>query len=140
MQRRRHHPEKKRYEYFLEELLALPEQNRYGQKLVVHGLDDKEPQWTESGVFLSTPDMLTFSREMYAVNIESGRVDGDVIHYRTIYGMEFTAFGARRTIKDFKDYRVYDKDGKPKFAENEAEILGESVQVEYRKRRNGKKI
>ena len=131
---------KKRYEYFLEELLALPEQNRYGQKLVVHGLDDKEPQWTESGVFLSTPDMLTFSREMYAVNIESGRVDGDVIHYRTIYGMEFTAFGARRTIKDFKDYRVYDKDGKPKFAENEAEILGESVQVEYRKRRNGKKI
>ena len=131
---------KKRYEYFLEELLALPEQNRYGQKLVVHGLDDKEPQWTESGVFLSTPDMLTFSREMYAVNIESGRVDGDVIHYRTIYGMEFTAFGARRTIKDFKDYRVYGKDGKPKFAENEAEILGESVQVEYRKRRNGKKI
>lgn len=131
---------KKRYEYFLEELLALPEQNLYGQKLVVHGLDDKEAQWTESGVFLSTPDMLTFSREMYAVNIESGRVDGDVIHYRTIYGMEFTAFGARRTIKDFKDYRVYGKDGKPKFAENEAEILGEPVQVEYRKRRNGKKI
>ena len=131
---------KKRYEYFLEELLALPEQNRYGQKLVVHGLDDKEPQWTESGVFLSTPDMLTFSREMYAVNIESGRVNGDVIHYLTIYGMEFTAFGARRTIKDFKDYRVYGKDGKPKFAENEAEILGEPVQVEYRKRRNGKKI
>lgn len=58
---------KKRYEYFLEELLALPEQNRYGQKLVVHGLDDKEPQWTESGVFLSTPDMLTFSREMYGL-------------------------------------------------------------------------
>lgn len=85
-------------------------------------------------------DMLTFSREMYAVNIKSGRVDGDVIHYRTIYGMEFTAFGARRTIKDFKDYRVYGKDGKPKFAENEAEILGEPVQVEYRKRRNGKKI
>ena len=131
---------KKRYEYFLEELLALPEQNRYGQKLVVHGLDDKEPQWTESGVFLSTPDMLTFSRELYAVTIESGRVDGDVIHYRTIYGMEFTAFGARRTIKDFKDYRVYGKDGKPKLAENEAEILGETVQVEYRKRRNGKKI
>ena len=75
---------KKRYEYFLEELLALPEQNLYGQKLVVHGLDDKEAQWTESGVFLSTPDMLTFSREMYAVNIESGRVDGDVIHYRTM--------------------------------------------------------
>ena len=107
---------------------------------MVHGLDDKEPQWTESGVFLSTPDMLTFSREMYAVNIESGRVDGDVIHYRTIYGMEFIASGARRTIKDFKDYRVYGKDGKPKFAENEAEILGEPVQVEYRKRRNGKKI
>ena len=66
---------------------------------MVHGLDDKEPQWTESGVFLSTPDMLTFSREMYAVNIESGRVDGDVIHYRTIYGMEFTAFGAKRTSR-----------------------------------------
>ena len=63
-----------------------------------------------------------------------------MIHYLTIYGMEFTAFGARRTIKDFKDYRVYGKDGKPKFAENEAEILGEPVQVEYRKRRNGKKI
>ena len=131
---------KKRYEYFLEELLALPEQNRYGQKLVVHGLDDKEPQWTESGVFLSTPDMLAFSREMYAVNIESGRVDGDVIHYRTIYGMEFTAFGARRTIKDFKAYRVYDEDGKPKFAENEAEILGEPAWIEYRKRRNRKKV
>lgn len=43
---------KKRYEYFLEELLALPEQNRYGQKLVVHGLDDKEPHWTESGCVL----------------------------------------------------------------------------------------
>lgn len=131
---------KKRYEYFLEELLALPEQNRYGQKLVVHGLDDKEPQWTESGVFLSTPDMLIFSREMYAVNIESGRVDGDVIHYRTIYGMEFTAFGARRTIKDFKAYRVYGEDGKPKFAENEAEVLGEPAWIEYRKRRNRKKI
>ena len=45
-----------------------------------------------------------------------------------------------RFIKDFKDYRVYGKDGKPKLAENEAEILGETVQVEYRKRRNGKKI
>ena len=131
---------KRRYEYFMEELLALPERNSYGQKLIVHGLDDREPQWTEDGVFLSTPDMLTFSRELYAVTIEAGRVDGDVIHYRTIYGMEFTAFGARRTIKDFKDYRVYGKDGKPKFAENEAEILGEPVQVEYRKRRNGKKI
>lgn len=130
---------KKRYEYFMEELLALPEQNSYGQKLIVHGLDDREPQWTEDGVFLSTPDMLNFSRELYAVNIESGRVDGDAIHYRTIYGMEFTALGARRTIKDFKDYRVYGKDGKPKFAENEAEILGEPVQVEYRKRRNRKK-
>lgn len=55
---------KKRYEYFLEELLALPEQNRYGQKLVAHGLDDKEPQWTESGVFLSTPDIYSIQRNL----------------------------------------------------------------------------
>ena len=43
---------KKRYEYFMGELLALPERNSYGQKLIVHGLDDREPQWTEDGVFL----------------------------------------------------------------------------------------
>lgn len=130
---------KKQYELFMEVLLALPETNSVGQKMVVHGLDDAEPQWAEDSLTLITPDILPFNRELYAVTIESGYVEGDTIRYRTIYGMEFIAKGIRRTIKDFQFYRIYGKDGKPKLAENEAELLGEPVQVEYRKKRNHNK-
>ena len=129
---------KKKYELFLENLLALPEVNACGEKLIVHGLDDKEPVWTEKGVFLTTPDLLEFNREMYAVNVEAGFLDGDTITYKFIYGMEFTTTENQRSTKDFRFYRLYDENSKPRLAENEAEALGEAVQIEHRKKRKRK--
>lgn len=122
-------PNVKQFEYFVDQILALPELDAYGNKLDIHIVDS-----TACSTY-SIYSLLPFDKKFYLTFIESGIVFGDVIEYKTKFGISFITTGNTRKMVDFIGYRKTDKDGKSIIIQDEYEISGKKLQ--YRKKKTG---
>lgn len=88
------------FEFFLNCLMALPEQNEVGQKLTINGID------TEKSIN-DAWDLLHFEKGIYCAFIERGIVYGDIIEYTTNFGVILKSKRNSRNLKHFLGYRKY---------------------------------
>lgn len=140
---------KKNFEYFLACLKELPDTNAAGMPLKVNGLDvqgsllrDVDGKVIEGRVSAVTkgklkltperiaeaPDMLHFEKGIYCAFIESGVVQGDIITYKTNFGVTLTAKGNRRTLTSFMGFKRSDLNGTVVYVDAPYKVHGFSIQ------------
>ena len=140
---------KKNFEYFLACLKELPDTNAAGMPLKVNGLDvqgsllrDVDGKVIEGRVSAVTkgklkltperiaeaPDMLHFEKGIYCAFIESGVVQGDIITYKTNFGVTLTAKGNRRTLTSFMGFKRSDFNGTVVYVDAPYKVHGFSIQ------------
>lgn len=122
-------PNVKQFEYFVDQILALPELDAYGNKLDIHIVDSAA--FSTDSIY----SLLPFDKKFYLTFIESGIVFGDVIEYKTKFGISFITTGNTRKMVDFIGYRTTDKNGNSIIIQDEYEISGKKLQ--YRKKKTG---
>ena len=101
----------KQFEYFVDSIIALPEISSEKNYLI------------------------PFNKNMYLTFIDKGVVHGDVIEYKTKFGISFRTTGNTRKMVDFIGYRTIDKNGNSIIIQDEYEISGKKLQ--YRKKKTG---
>jgi DNA invertase Pin-like site-specific DNA recombinase len=124
---------KKNFDFFIECIQHLPEINAAGMSMTVYGLDvseiSKEGGKRENITEIeSAPDYLYFDRAIFSAFIVSGVVQGDVIEYRTNFGVRFMTCGNQRTLRDFVGFRRCGLDGTAEILDAPYKIYGNSIQ------------
>lgn len=122
-------PNVKQFDYFVDQILALPDKDANGNLLYIQMVDNTD------GNTDSIYDLLPFDKAFYLTFIESGIVSGDEIEYKTKFGVRFRTSGNTRKMVDFIGYRKTDNDGKSIIIQDEYEISGNKLQ--YRKKKTG---
>lgn len=74
------------------------------------------------------PDMLHFEKGIYCTFIESGVVQGDIITYKTNFGVTLTAKGNRRTLTSFMGFKRSDLNGTVVYVDAPYKVHGFSIQ------------
>jgi len=119
----------KQFEYFVDQILSLPDKDATGNMLNIQTVDD-----TNSNTD-SIYDLLPFDKAFYLTFIESGTVYGDVIEYKTKFGVSFKTTENKRKMNDFIDYRKTSSDGKSIIIEENYQVY--DYQLQYIKRKTG---
>lgn len=118
---------KKNFDFFIDCLKQLPEQNTAGMPLKVYGLnvqssayrdEDGNPTSTRKRslkltpeLIAEAPDLLHFEKGIYCAFIEKGTVKGDVVEFKTTFGVTLTTVGNRRTLNSFRGFKRCNMDG-----------------------------
>lgn len=119
----------KQFDYFVDQILALPDKDANGNLLNIHMVDNPD------GITNSIYDLLPFDKAFYLTFIESGTVYGDEIEYRTKFGVSFRTTGNKRRMNDFIDYRKTNSDGESIIIEENYQVY--DYQLQYIKRKTG---
>lgn len=144
---------KKNFELFLASILALPEVNAAGERILVNRADFGGADWRmwkrgederkksedlEGGrraeEDVAAPDFLEFSRVLYLSFVVKGSVFGDVAVYETNFGVKLRCFGNSRRIEEFLGYRKKREDGKVERLEFVWQVEGRKVKYVRRKK------
>lgn len=116
----------KKFEYFINSVLALSDKDTNGNKLNIQTTNSNT-----SHIY----DLLPFNKTFYLTFIENGTVYGDVVEYKTKFGVSFTTKGNTRKMADFIGYRTTDKNGDTIIIHDEYEVVGKTLQHRQRKKR-----
>ena len=125
-------PGRKKFEYFIESIKALPEIDRSIIQENIQNVNDN----------INNTDSIKyyypFDRALYMTFIESGVISGDIIEYKTIFGTKIITTGNSKKMEDFIGRIKSDSDGN-------AEIIKECYQLynfrlQFRKRKNNANI
>lgn len=120
---------KKIFDYFLKSVTSLPDIN-YIPK------GDKLDNNT-NGIF-SADELLPFNRAMYLSFIEYGTVYGDVIEYKTKFGVTLRTAGNMRKPENFIGFRKCDENGNSVIIKGAYQVVGTKLQYRAKKRRRAK--
>lgn len=136
---------RKNFDFFLRCLKELPETNSVGMKMNVNGLDvqgsifrdieGKAIAGKRSSVkqghikmteerLATAPDYLNFEKGIYMAFIKSGMVKGDVVEYRTNFGVTLVTVGNSRKLSSFLGFRRANPDGTLTFLDEMWKVSG----------------
>ena len=104
-------PYVKQFEYFVDSVSALPE------------------------IPYDNAFLIPFNKAVYLTFIEKGVIYGDVIEYRTKFGICFQTSGNKRKMADFIGYNYVDKNGNSSIITKSYQVVGTSLQ--YIKKKTG---
>lgn len=151
---------KRNYDFFLQCLMELPEENFAGMKINVNGLDvdgsmfrdkyGKARVGVRSAVntghvkvtserIAQAPDYLRFERGIYAAFIKSGKVKGGVVEYDTSFGVRLVSVGNDRTLSSFLGFRRCHEDGTVEFLDEVWKVNGKTITYRRKKLKRVKK-
>lgn len=135
---------KKNFDFFIDCLKQLPEQNTAGMPLKVYGLnvqssayrdEDGNPTSTRKRslkltpeLIAEAPDLLHFEKGIYCAFIEKGTVKGDVVEFKTTFGVTLTTVGNRRTLNSFRGFKRCNMDGTVEYVDAPYKVYGFSIQ------------
>lgn len=141
---------KRNYDFFIQCLMELPEENFAGMKINVNGLDvdgsmfrdkyGKARTGVRSAVntghvkvtserIVQAPDYLRFERGIYAAFIKSGKVKGSVVEYDTSFEVRLVSVGNDRTLSSFLGFRRCHEDGTVEFLDEVWKVNGKTVTI-----------
>jgi len=151
---------KQNYDFFLQCLTELPEENPAGMKINVNGLDadgsmfrdycGKAKTGVRSAVnkgcirvtperIMQAPDYLRFEKGIYAAFIRGGKVRGDVVEYATNFGVKLVSTGNSRTLGSFLGFRRGMEDGTVEFLDEIWKVNGKAITYRRKKRKRIKR-
>ena len=113
----------------MDQILALPDKAANGNELNIQMVDNTDSNTAR------IYDLLPFDKAIYLTFIESGTVYGDVIEYKTKFGVSFKTTENKRKMNDFIDYRKTSSDGKSIIIEENYQVY--DYQLQYIKRKTG---
>ena len=135
---------KKNFDFFIDCLKQLPEQNTAGMPLKVYGLnvqssayrdEDGNPTSTRKRslkltpeLIAEAPDLLHFEKGIYCAFIEKETVKGDVVEFKTTFGVTLTTVGNRRTLNSFRGFKRCNMDGTVEYVDAPYKVYGFSIQ------------
>ena len=119
----------KQFEYFVDQILSLPDKDANGSMLNIQTVDD-----TNSNTD-SIYDLLPFDKVFYLTFIESGTVFGDKITYKTKFGISFDTIGNTRIMEEFIGYRKTDHNGNSILIKDAYQVY--DFQLQYIKKKTG---
>lgn len=146
---------KRNYDFFLQCLMELPEENFAGMKMNINGLDvegsmfrDREGK-ARAGVrsavntghvrvtperIAQAPDYLRFEKGIYMTFMTSGKLCGDVVEYTTNFGVKLFSTGNNRTLSSFLGFRRSRDDGTVEFLDETWKVNGKTVSLVKRQK------
>ena len=138
---------KKNFDFFIDCLRQLPEQNTAGMPLKVNGLDvrgtayrDEEGNPTDTRkrdlkltpeLIAEAPDLLHFEKGIYTAFITGGKVKGDTVEYKTTFGVTLMTVGNRRTLSSFRGYKRCNADGSIEYVDAPYKVY--EFRIQYRR-------
>lgn len=151
---------KRNYDFFMQCLMELPEENFAGMKMNVNGLDvdgsmfqdkyGKAKIGVRSAVntghvkvtserIAQAPDYLRFERGIYAAFITSGKIKGSVVEYDPSFGVRLVSVGNDRTLSSFLGFRRCHEDGTVEFLDEVWKVNGKTITYRRKKLKRVKK-
>lgn len=149
---------KKNFKFFLSCLKALPDHNPAGMPLVVNGLDvqgslfrdvDGHPvdettlarvrrgvKKITPEIIAKAPDLLRFEKGLYCAFIQNGTAKGDIVTYKTNFGVNLVTVGNRRTLTGFLGFKRGNPDGTVEFVDTPYRVY--DYEIQYRRRLSAK--
>lgn len=122
---------RKNFDYFLRCLNNLPKKNLAGMALNVNGLNAKKVEDIiinkEEEKLQMAPDYLNFEKGIYMAFIKRGEIAGDVVTYRTNFGITLISTGNSRKLEDFLGYRRANKDKTITYLDEKWKISGRDI-------------
>lgn len=130
---------KTNFEFFLNCLKELPEHNTAGMELNISGVDIQEGKRRNNSfkTIKCAPDLLHFEKGIYCAFFESGTVVGDLIEYKTNFGVTLISIGNSRKLSDFLEYRKSCSGGKTILINAPYLIYDNSIQYRRYPKNNG---
>ena len=74
------------------------------------------------------PDLLHFEKGIYCAFIEKETVKGDVVEFKTTFGVTLTTVGNRRTLNSFRGFKRCNMDGTVEYVDAPYKVYGFSIQ------------
>lgn len=137
---------RRNFDYFIRCLEKLPQENLAGMAINVNGLNTKNDfctnmryKKTENGKIVEdipidkeamiqkAPDYLTFEKGIYMAFIKRGEIIGDVVTYRTNFGISLITTGNSRKLEDFLGYRRANQNKTITYIDEKWKISGKDV-------------
>lgn len=140
---------KKNFEFFIECVKHLPETNTAGMKIKVNGLDvcgtlmrdtygnavkGKTADFRRGRIkvtkekMTNAPDLLHFEKGIYCAFVEKGKAVGDIVEYKTNFGVNLVTLGNRRTLSSFLGYKKCTLDGNVSYVEAPYQVYNYNIQ------------
>ena len=69
-----------------------------------------------------------FEKEIYCAFIEKETVKGDVVEFKTTFGVTLTTVGNRRTLNSFRGFKRCNMDGTVEYVDAPYKVYGFSIQ------------
>lgn len=66
--------------------------------------------------------------DIYCAFIEKGTVKGDVVEFKTTFGVTLTTVGNRRTLNSFRGFKRCNMDGTVEYVDAPYKVYGFSIQ------------
>ena len=121
------------FDYFIKCLLSLPDTDPFGNTLNIY---NKQMTGGNTNGLNNVFDLLTFNKAFYLSFIESGTVYGDVIEYKTKFGVTFRTEENLRKMEDFVGFRKYDENGNYMIITQPYQVVGTKLQYRKKCRKN----
>lgn len=119
----------KQFDYFVDQILTLPDKAANGNELNIQMVDNTDCNTD------SIYDLLPFDKAFYLTFIESGTVFGDMITYKTKFGVNFDTIVNTRIMEEFIGYKKTDHNGNSIIIKDAYQVY--DFQLQYIKKKTG---